>query len=234
MRGRYAFLLAVELLRAGATQTKAAAFLGDWASRCEQPPKAKHVFTVREVESAVAAARKKQERGGLRGFGCNKELSQYCPYGLKGRDRCPYIARNKRQPKRESITSLLGAVNLAKTLPVPEHWKPSVTLRRRYLLIVIGALEAAKGFAGGELLTSYSELAYESRLPRTNVRRDLEEMAEAGWISFKPGLSRKGRSGLPPQGARIRRLLPGESQQAELMRLNRVMENLQTIGENSN
>jgi hypothetical protein len=77
-------------------------------------------------------------------------------------------------------------------------------------MMVIGALEAAKGCAGVELITSGRELEYAAGYSRRTVYRDLRAMAAAGWIKYIPGLSRKHQGGSLARGARICRLLPGE------------------------
>jgi len=213
-RSEFAHILAVELLRAGASPLKVAAYLGYWAERCEQPPKASHAFTLRDLESTLKSATKKQETEGLRGYGCRGPLAEFCPYGEADRLRCPYISRNRRPLRRDKITTLLGAFNLAKAHRAPADWKPSVVFRRRFLHMAIGALEAAKGYAGGELITSLQELEYQTGISRSTLRRDLEAMAAAGWLSFTPGLSRREKGELPARGAALRRLLPGEAEQA--------------------
>jgi hypothetical protein len=222
-RGLYCHLLAVELLRAGASSRVAAAYLGDWIERCDQPPKARHAFTLRDLESTLKSVERRKSQDGLRGYGCRGPLAEYCPYGPVEKGRCPSISRNRRPPKREKITTLLGAFNLAKAHAIPEQWKPGVIVRRRFLLIGIGALESAKGYAGTQLLTSMRELAYQTGISRSTLRRDLEAMADAGWISFTPGVSRR-EKGTLARGARIRRLLPGDAKEAELARLNAIVE----------
>lgn len=214
-RSKWAFVLAVELLRAGASPENTREYLASWVRLCEQPPAARHAFTARDLDSTIRSALSKQQSVGLRGYGCDGELQQYCPYGEARKTCCPYLARNRRPPQRDKITTLLGAWNLAKGHWIPAHWKPAVVLRRKFLLMGIGALEAAKGFPGGELITSVRELEHETKIARSTLRRDLPEMHKAGWVFYEPGLSRRELGEGPPRGARIRRLLPGESAEAE-------------------
>ncbi|NIM07406.1 MAG: hypothetical protein GTO55_11810 [Armatimonadetes bacterium] len=229
-RGQYTHVLAVELLRAGASETATAAYLGDWIERCDQPPKAGHAFSLRDLESTLKSVKRRQSSGGLRGYGCKGPLGEYCPYSAADRRRCPYLSRSRRPVRWQSITTLLGAFNLTRAHKTPEHWKSGVIHRRRYLLMAIGALEAAKGYAGTELVTSLRELAYQAGISRSTLRRDLEAMAEAGWIDFLPGESRREKGSLA-KGARIRRLLPEEAREAELARLNAEVESLPAIEE---
>jgi hypothetical protein len=212
-RGAVCYALAVEYLRTGASPDVVTAVLGEWAGRCAQPPRAREAFTARDVASAIKGAVQKQKTVGLRGHGCKRGvLGEMCPYGggERGMAVCPYIRRNRRPPKRDRITTLLGTHNLARAHKPGPGWKPGQTVRRRYLLIVIGALETAKGQAGVELITSSRELAYAAGYERSTVRRDLKAMAAAGWIEYTPGLSRKDQGQGLARGARIRRLLPGE------------------------
>jgi hypothetical protein len=212
-RGATCYALAVEYLRTGASAAVATAVLGEWASRCAQPPRASHPFTGRDVASAVKGVVCKQKSTGLRGHGCKQgPLREACPYGGgdAGMALCPYIQRNKRPPKRDRITTLLGAYNLARAHRPGSGWRPGQVIRRRFLMMVIGALEAAKGHAGVELITSGRELSYVTGCDRRTVTRDLRAMAAARWIEYTPGLSRGDQQRGPARGARIRRLLPGE------------------------
>jgi len=219
-RGYYAFVLAVELLRAGASLVKIAAYIGAWLERCDQPRKANHAFTLRELESTIRSAEKTQETAGLRGYGCyTGPLAELCPYKDAGISNCPYIAHRRKPMRRERINTLLGAFNLSKAHLVPAHWKSQVIPRRRFLYMAFGALEVIKGYAGGELITSLRELEYQTKISRSTLRRDLEAMAAAGWIEFAPGLSRREKRSLPARGACIRRLLPGESKTGDCAKL---------------
>jgi hypothetical protein len=212
-RGAVCYVLAVEYLRTGAPPEVVTAILGEWASRCFQPPRASHSFTPRDVASIVKSVVQKHKTVELRGYGCKRgTLRDACPYGggERGMAVCPYIRRNRRPPKRDRIATLLGAYNLARAHKPGVGWKPSQTLRRRYLMMVIGALEAAKGWAGVELITSGRELECAVGCSRSTVYGDLRAMAAAGWIEYTPGLSRTHQGGGLPRGARTRRLLPVE------------------------
>lgn len=211
-RGEFCRVLAVELLRAGASKEVCLAYLGGWAEDCCQPPRAPHEFAPPEVASILKSALSTQERGGLRGYGCKTgPLAEVCPYGggRPGMARCPFLAGRRRPPRREPMATLLGAYNVARRHSVPAEWTPQQAVRRRFLMMAIAALEVAKNYGGGQLFTSGRELAYHAQVPRTTVGRDLVAMRHAGWIEYEPGRSRREPGDLP-RGARIRRLLPGE------------------------
>lgn len=211
-RGEFCRVLAVELLRAGASKEVCLAYLGGWAEDCCQPPRASQKFAPSEVASIVKSALKTQRHGGLRGYGCKTgPLAEICPYGggTQGMGVCPSIAQRRRPAKRERIATLPGAWNLARQHMAPLQWTGQQTVRRRFLMMAIAALEVGKNYGGGQLFTSVRELAYQTGIPRSTVARDLVAMRDAGWVEYEPGRNRREPGDLP-RGARIRRLLPGE------------------------
>lgn len=209
LRGQFARVLAVEYLRAGAAEGVVTALLGEWASQCAQPPRAAvHPFTAREVASTVKSAARRKET--LRGYGCDTgPLAEACPYPA-GKAECPYILGRRRPRRRESFKGLVSAFNLCRGHRAPATWRAAQTIRRKFLLLAFAALETAKGYSGGELITSHREIAFQAGIPLSTVRRDLWAMKSAGWIEYTPGRSRAEIGDLP-RGARIRRLLPGDA-----------------------
>jgi hypothetical protein len=204
-RSRVCHILAVELLKAGAAVEGAAAYLGEWASNCAQPPAADHPYTSRDVESTVRGVGKLQTKEGLRGYGC-RDLEDWCAYGgYEQRHLCPYY-RSLSKAKAENA-SLVGALDIARQ-DAPSTWSQNQTLRRRWLMVVIAGLEVLRGRPGGLLITTQSELSWRATIPRKTVGRDLAAMAEAGWIDYTPGLSRRETAGRAPVGSAIRRLTP--------------------------
>lgn len=229
-RGAGGHKLAVEFIRAGAKPDVLCTFLGAWAQRCAQPPYANHPFTPRDIAATIRGVAKIARDGRLYGFGCDNphDLRPFCPYGggEAGKKACPYLQVRRRPPTRKSTTTLLGAWNLARTHEVPPGWRPRQIVRRRYLMLAIGAVEIAKGHGGCQLFTSTRELADESGIERHTLMRDLRAMATAGWIEYVPGRSRveiarlaKAGVEVPTRGARIRRLLPGEAAAALVERI---------------
>jgi len=208
LRGQFARVLAVEYLRAGATEGVVTAMLGEWASLCAQPPRASHPFGAREVAAIVRSAARRKAT--LRGYGCDAgPLAEACPYS-SGKAECPYILGRRRPERRESFKGLVSAFNLCREHRAPAMWTGAQTIRRRFLLLAFAALETAKGYSGGELITSHREIAFQVGIPLSTVRRDLWAMKSAGWIDYAPGRSRAEIGDLP-RGARIRRLLPGDA-----------------------
>ena len=208
-RGLAAHVLAVELLRAGVNEQTVLAEVGAFASRCDQPPKATHKLGPPDVRAIVNSAARTQRRSGLRGYGCKTgPLATICPH--ENISDCPFILKRRRPRKRDMIANLVGAWNLAREHQAPRAWQAAQIVRRRFLLLAVAALEVVKGYGGGELITSARELAWQTSIPLSTVRRDLRAMAASGWISYTPGRSRQELGDLP-QGARVRRLLPGEA-----------------------
>jgi len=204
-RAEVCHLLAVEILRAGASPMKAMGFLSQWLGHCEQPPEARHAFTLREAESTVKSVARRQKSEGLLGYGCKGPLAEWCPYSDKR--ECAYLAHRRKVRKRESITTLAGAWRLAMAHRIPEGWTERQVWRRRCLLMAFGALEQLKGYSGQALITSERELEYQIEINRGTLRRDLAAMAAAGWIEYAPGLSRQQQGDSLSRGTRIVRLL---------------------------
>ena len=210
-RGTMCHVLAVEYLRTGAEPDLVMSELCKYVERCAQPPCADHPFTERDVSATLKSVLGKERREGLRGYGCDSgPLRDSCPYG-GDKSRCPYIRRMRREPKRQKLSTLLGTVNARRAHSAPAHWSERQKWRRRVLWDDIGALEVQKGYGGGELITSEKELVYRTQIAQTTLRRDLVAMAQAGWIRYSPGKSRKGRKGEPSVGTRIYRLYPEEA-----------------------
>jgi hypothetical protein len=211
-RGAAAHVLAVELLRAGVNEQTVLAEVGAFASRCDQPPKATHKVGPTDVRAVVRSAVRTQKRGGLRGYGCKTGiLAAICPYASIA--DCAFIVKRRRPQKRDAIANLLGAFNLARQHRPPRTWTAEQIIRRKWLLMVVAALEVAKGYGGGVLITTDRELEFQSGVPRSTIQRDLRAMAAAGWIEYTPGRSRREPGDLPA-GAHVRRLLPGEALEA--------------------
>lgn len=185
MRAHYCHILAVEMLRAGATRDRVSIERGRWAETCDQPPRrASHPFTSRDVEATVKSVARRREVGGLRGYGC-ATLESICVYD-GDRKACDY-RRRLRKPRRERA-SLLSVLDLNRWLRAPAQWRPSQEQRRRWLMLDIAALEVVRGYPGGNLITSEAELAWRAGSNRRTVHRDLEAMASAAWIGFSPGI----------------------------------------------
>lgn len=234
-REQYAFALAIELVKAGASEDAVLGYLGHFAEHCEQPPVANGRFPLSE---AVAQGRKvlrmRDRRRRIRGFGCGVQghspLLRFCPYNAPdGRLSCPYIQGIRKAPKRESIAGLVGTFSTLRQLPIPEEWAwsekgrklPSqvvsaMVTRRRFLWAWIGALEAAKGHAGREYIGSVDELAYHVGGKRRTIVADLAAMEAAGWIAQTKG-SRGDHADMPRKGRVIRRLLPGDALVKEVL-----------------
>jgi hypothetical protein len=181
-------------------------------NQCEQPPFASQAFTHKEAEDTVKAVFAKAKRVRIRGHGCLNPASPLLDFCLF-RDNyktCPYVLGMFKQPKREGISTPLGALNLLVSHRTPADWTERQRMRRALLLWTIAALEQAKGYGGAELITSEQELTlyYPGPITRRTVRGDLAAMAEAKQIRWVPGESRRGRAGLPPIGMKITRLFP--------------------------
>jgi len=212
-RQEFCRVLVIECLRAGASEEAIRGHMGFYVeNQCEQPPIASHPYTHREASSTVKSVFAKAKRERIRGYGCKSDtnpLKQFCLF----RDNyklCPYVLGMYKQPKREGISTLLGALNLLISHQIPSHWNERQRMRRGLLTWAIAALEQAKGYGGAELITSERELTLylPGRTTRRTVRGDLQALAEAKQIRWAPGESRRGRAGLPPMGMRITRLLP--------------------------
>lgn len=227
-RAHYAYVLAMELTKAGASEDALLGYLGSYARNCQQPPIADTKFAAAEAMSeGRKALRKRERKQTIRGHGCGVSrdgpLLRFCPYGApEGRHDCPFIKDIRKAPKRVGITGLLGTFNTVRQLSVPPAWgvsakgkklpaavRSATLIRRRWLWVALGALEVAKGHAGREYLGSLRELSFETDIPRRTLRSDLEAMAAAGWIEWEQG-KRADAPGMPSRGCRIRRLLPGD------------------------
>lgn len=212
-RGELCHVLVIECLRAGASEEAIRGHLGFYVeNQCEQPPFASHAFTHADAASTVKSVLARAKRERIRGYGCKSEISplrEYCLF----RDNykaCPYVQGMYKQPKREGISTLLGALNLLTMHKAPPRWTERERNRRALLLWVIAALEQAKGYGGAELITSERELVtyFPSPISPRTVRGDLQALSEARQIRWVRGESRRGRAGLPPMGMKITRLLP--------------------------
>jgi hypothetical protein len=221
-RGRLCYVLVVECLRAGASEEAIRGHIGFYVeNQCEQPPFASHAFTHKEAESTVKAVFAKAKRERIRGHGCKNAASpvrEFCLF----RDNyktCPYVLGMFKQPKREGISTLLGALNLLVSHKTPAHWAERERMRRALLTWTIAALEQAKGYGGAELITGEQELTlyFPGPITRRTVRGDLAAMAAAGQIRWVPGESRRGRAGQPPIGMRITRLLPPDRERVRVV-----------------
>jgi len=233
-RERMARVIALDLVRAGVPEGAIRSYLEYYAENCDQPPKAKERFSPREalgVLNRILAVQKRGRR--IRGYGCKRSdspLLPFCPYGAPaGRRSCPFVRGWTKPPTRDSITTLLGAFSTVMDLPVPDSWRrhrrkgasEAIILRRRFLWMAIGALEARKGHAGVEYIGSEAELAYSLQAgSRHTLRTDLQAMCEAGWIEYEPGVSWRATADCAGRrGCRVRRLLPVEQMLAEVTRL---------------
>lgn len=212
-RGRLCYVLVVECFRAGASEVAIRGHLGFYVeNQCEQPPFASHAFTHKEAESTVKAVFAKAKRERIRGHGClnpASPLREFCLFRDNHR-ACPYVRGLMKQPKREGISTVLGALNLLTIHKPPRHWARQQRMRRALLTWTIAALEQAKGYGGAELTTSERELAayYPGRITPRTLRGDLAAMADAKQIKWVRGQSRRGRAGQPPIGMKISRLFP--------------------------
>jgi hypothetical protein len=212
-RQEFCWVLVVECLRAGACEEAVRGHVGFYVeNQCEQPPFASHVFTHKEADDTVKAVLAKAKRVRIRGHGCKNAASPLLDFCLfRGNYKtCPYVLGMFKQPKREGISTLLGALNLLTSHKPPAYWTARQRTRRALLMWTIAALEQAKGYGGAELITSEQELTvyYPGPIARRTVRGDLAAMAEAKQIGWVPGQSRRGRAGHPPIGMKITRLLP--------------------------
>jgi len=212
-RGEFCYVLAVACFRSGASEEAIRGHLGFYVgSQCEQPPIASHSFTHREADDTLKSLLAEAKRTRIRGHGClnpASPLREFCLYRDNHR-ACPYVRGLMKQPKREGMSTILGALNLLASHKPPAHWRERERMRRALLLWTIAALEQAKGYGGAELITSEQELTlyYPGPIARRTVRGDLAAMAEARQIRWVPGESRRGRAGLPPVGMKITRLFP--------------------------
>jgi len=212
-RQEFCWVLVVECLRAGACEEAIRGHVGFYVeNQCEQPPFASHAFTHKEAEDTVKAVFAKAKRIRIRGHGCKNPASPLLDFCLF-RDNyrtCPYVLGMFKQPKREGISTVLGALNLLVSHPTPAHWTRQQRMRRALLTWTIAALEQAKGYGGAELITSEKELTlyFPGRITRRTVRGDLAAMAAAKQITWARGRSRRGSAGLPPIGMKIARLFP--------------------------
>jgi hypothetical protein len=212
-RGNYCYVLAVECFRAGASEEVIRGHLGFYVgSQCEQPPIASHPFTHREADDTLKSLLAEAKRTRIRGHGClnlASPLREFCLFRDNHR-ACPYVRGLMKQPKREGMSTILGALNLLASHKPPADWRERERMRRALLLWTIAALEQAKGYGGAELITTERELELYFPFPiaRRTVRDDLAAMAEAKQIRWVPGQSRRGRAGLPPVGMKITRLFP--------------------------
>ena len=212
-RQEFCRVLVIECLRAGASEETIRGHVGFYVeNQCEQPPIASHAFTHRQAADTVKSVLAKAKRERIRGYGCKSPASPLLEFCLF-RDNyktCPYVLGLFKQPKREGISTLLGALNLLTSHKPPAHWTARQRMRRALLMWAIAALEQAKGYGGAELITSERELAsYFPGLitPRT-VRNDLQALCDARQIRWMRGESRRGRAGQPPMGMKITRLFP--------------------------
>jgi hypothetical protein len=229
-RAHYAYVLAMELTKAGASEDALLGYLGSYARNCQQPPIAEMKFAAAEaVSEGRKALRKRERKQTIRGHGCGVSgqgpLLRFCPYGApEGRNECPFIRDTRKAPKRVGIAGLVGTFNAVRQFPVRAEWaisgkgkklpaaaRSATIIRRRWLWVCLGALEAAKGHAGREYVGSLTELSFETDIPRRTLRSDLEAMAAAGWIEWEQG-KRADAPGMPNRGCRVRRLLPGDVQ----------------------
>jgi len=212
-RQEFCRVLVIDFLRAGATEEAIRGHMGLYVeSQCEQPPFASHAFTHREASDTIKAVLAKAKRERIRGYGCinpTNPLLEFCLF-RENYKACPYVRGMLRQPKREGISTLLGALNLLASHRVSGHWTERQRNRRALLHWTIAALEQAKGYGGAELITSEEELVcyFPGPITRRTVRGDLMAMAEARQIRWMPGKSRRGRAGEPSIGMRIIRLFP--------------------------
>jgi len=208
-------LLAFEHCYAGANVDRTIAVVSRLIEHFEQPPKFDcPPFTIREAIETIKGVYAFAGRQRLKGHGCNRGLlREFCCYGGNpeiSKRRCPYVTRMRRPARRDSITTLLGAWALARDHARPSGWSDRQFLRRKFILLGLGALEAAKGYAGTELITTTRELSFEMGIPHSTIARDLHAMARAGWIRYEPGIPRHKVAGRDPTGGRIQRLLPSE------------------------
>ncbi len=154
----------------------------------------------------------KHER--IRGHGCKNPqnpLLEFCPFRSSHENwhyDCPYVRGFFKQPKRKSISTLIGALNLLASHKIPTHWNERQRMRRTILTWTIAALEQVKGQAGAELITSEDELVryFPGKTTRKTVRADLQAMEEAKQIKWVRGLPR--RADQPRVGMKITRLFP--------------------------
>jgi hypothetical protein len=212
-RGRLCYVLVIECLRAGASEEAIRGHLGFYVeNQCDQPPFASHPFTHKEADGTVKGVFAKAKRERIRGHGClnlASPLREFCLYRDNHR-ACPYVRGLMKQPKREGISTVLGALNLLTSHKTPTGWTERQRMRRALLTWAIAALEQAKGYGGAELITTERELAryFPGPIARRTLRGDLAAMAEARQIRWVPGESRRGRAGQPPIGMKITRLFP--------------------------
>ena len=210
-------VLVIECLRAGASEEAIRGHVGFYVgNQCEQPPFASRAFTHKDANDTAKAVFAKAKRVRIRGHGClnpASPLREFCLFRDNHRS-CPYVLGLMKQPKREAISTILGALNLLVSHRTPADWTERQRMRRGLLLWTIAALEQAKGYGGAELITSEQELTlyYPGPITRRTVRGDLAAMAEAKQIRWVPGESRRGRASLPPVGMKITRLLPPGSE----------------------
>ena len=206
-------VLAIECLRAGASEEAIRGHLGFYVeNQCEQLPLASHTFTHKEAHDTVNAVFAKAKRERIRGYGClssTSPLREFCLFRNK-HTTCPYVLKMRTQPKREGISTLLGALNLLASHKVPQQWTERQRNRRALLTWTIAASEQAKGHGGAELITSERELAcyFPGHITTRTVRNDLVAMAQAKQIGWVRGQSRRVRAGEAPVGMKITRLLP--------------------------
>ena len=222
-RQELCWVLVVECLRSGASEEAIRGHVGFYVeNQCEQPPFASHPFTHEEADETVKAVLAKAKRVRIRGHGClnpASPLREFCLFRDNHRS-CPYVLGLMKQPKREGISTILGALNLLVSHRTPADWTERQRMRRALLLWTIAALEQAKGYGGAELITTERELALYFPFPisRRTVCGDLAAMAEAKQIRWVPGESRRGRAGLPPVGMKITRLLPPDHELSRAVR----------------
>ena len=231
-RARIASVIAYELAKIDVTEEQALSYIGWYVGKCDQPPLADHRFTDGEARAIVRSVYREKKAGRrILGHGCirrSSPLLEFCPYGAdidaENRFACPYIRRRMVKPDRRRIASLVGAVNLLHLHlrpGIPKGWRKLAATRRSLLILTLAKLEVERGHPGGELWTSERKLQAEFPLPvtRTTIRRDLEAMQVAGWITWTRGKAHQETTGegRTPLGMRVMRLFPGDARLAAVM-----------------
>jgi hypothetical protein len=214
-RKEFCWRLVIELVRAGAAEESIRGHVGYYVeSQCQQPPFADEQFTHREAERVVRDVLEMAKHARIFGHSCKNPqnpLLQFCPFRSSHENwhyDCPYVRGFFKQPKRKSISTLIGSLNLLVSHKAPARWKERQRMRRALLTWTIGALEQVKGHAGAELITSEDELVryFPGRITRKTVRTDLQAMEQAKQIRWIRGQG--WRAGQPRVGMRITRLFP--------------------------
>lgn len=214
-RKEFCWCLVIELVRAGADEGSIRGHVGYYVeSQCQQPPFADKQFTHKEAERVVREVLEMAKHERIRGHGCKNPqnpLLEFCPFRSSHENwhyDCPYVRGFFKQPRRKSISTLIGALNLLASHKIPAHWRERARPRRALLTWTIAALEQVKGYAGGELITDEDELVryFPGETTRKTVRADLQAMEEAKQIKWVRGQRR--RAGQPRVGMKITRLFP--------------------------